>query len=242
MKNKRVKPNGLVLTPLALRLKVRPKICFPDPLMTTLFGWFDIVAVILIATGVLVGRRRGMSTELLSLITWLAIVIVSAQLNPFLGRRLTQISGLGAGFGFMGAYLGVAALIWALGALIRYRLGDKLVGSDVFGGYEYYLGMVAGGIRFLCILFFLLALIGAPQYTDSEIQVKIKAQKESLGSIYFPPFGQIQRDVLRDSITGRQALEHASFLLIKVDPSLGGKAHEGIGRRREREVEEIMGR
>lgn len=210
--------------------------------MNTLFGWFDIVAVVLLAAGVLVGRRRGMSAELLSLLTWIGIVVAGALLNPTLGSWLAKVSGLGAGFGFIGAYLGVAAAIWTTGAFIRYQFGDKLVSSDAFGGYEYYLGMLAGGIRFLCIGVFALALINAPKYTDAQIQAKIKAQQENLGSVYFPPLGQIQRGVFRGSIAGRFAKQHIPFLLIQVDPKAGGASNEAIGRRREREVNEIMGR
>lgn len=207
-----------------------------------LFGWFDVVAVVFLTAGVFAGRRRGMSTELLGLVTWLIVVIAGGLLNPLMAQWLTRVSGLGGTFGCLGAYIGFAIILLGLGGLIRYRFGDKLVGSDVFGGYEYYLGMVAGTVRFLCILLFILAIVHAPQYRDSEIQAKIKAQQESLGSVYFPPFGQIQRAVFRQSIAGRFVDQHAPFLLLEAKSSGTGRSNEGIGRRREREVDEIMGR
>jgi hypothetical protein len=127
-------------------------------------------------------------------------------------------------------------------ALARQQLGEKVVSGDAFGGYEYYLGMVAGLLRAVCIVVFVLALMHAPRVDRTELDKQIKAQKENLGSIYFPPFGQIQLDIQEHSIAGRVAEKHLKFLLITVDASAGGPSKEGIGRRREREVNEIMGK
>jgi hypothetical protein len=120
--------------------------------------------------------------------------------------------------------------------------GEKLLGSDTFGGYEYYLGMVAGAVRFLCILLFILALLHAPQVSQAELDKQLRAQKENLGAIYVPPFGTIQRYILDGSITGRLVKQYLPAQLVCVDPSAGsGRRGETIYRTREREVDEVIG-
>jgi hypothetical protein len=87
----------------------------------------------------------------------------------------------------------VAGGIFGLFLALKRYVGRKLFGSDVFGAAEYYLGMVAGAVRFFLILIFALALFNAPQISDAELAKRIAAQNDSLGAIYFPPFGSIQR-------------------------------------------------
>ena len=99
--------------------------------------------------------------------------------------------------------------------------------------------MVAGVVRFACILLFGLALLNAPIVTDKELEAKLKHQQDWAGSIYFPPFGVVQRTVFNESLTGRAVKQFLSAQLINVDPSAAGAPTETIGKRREREVEEI---
>ena len=57
--------------------------------------------------------------------------------------------------------------------------GEKLVTNAVFGNLEYYLGMVAGVVRFACILLFGLALLNAPIVTDKELEDFFRAELEA---------------------------------------------------------------
>jgi uncharacterized membrane protein required for colicin V production len=204
-------------------------------------GWFDLIAVAMVGVGVVVGRRRGMSSEMLDAIQWLLIVFLSALAYDPFGRILAEATGLGAFYSFLLAYLLVAAAVFLIFLVVKRMAGEKLLSSDTFGGFEYYLGMFAGVVRFACILLFALALLNAKQVSDQELATQIKAQDESLGAIYFPPFGMIQRAVFQRSFTGVLVKEYLSAQLINVDPTAGGKVtHEGIGRRREREVDEVV--
>src|SRR2546422_4577368 len=49
---------------------------------TTLFrsgiNWFDLFVLVMLVVGIFVGRKRGMSLELLSVLQWLMIVFVAA--------------------------------------------------------------------------------------------------------------------------------------------------------------------
>ena len=54
----------------------------------------------------------------------------------------------------------LAALVYGVFALFKHSVGGKLLGSDVFGRGEYYLGMGSGMLRFGCVLLAVLALLG----------------------------------------------------------------------------------
>ena len=41
------------------------------------FNWFDLCVLALLIVGIVVGRKRGMSVELLSVLQWLVIVVVA---------------------------------------------------------------------------------------------------------------------------------------------------------------------
>ena len=207
-----------------------------------LINWFDLVTVAVIIIGVMVGRRRGMSVELLALVQWLLIIFVGAMAYDPVGRVLADLTGLGPTLSFVAAYLLVAVAIKILFVVLKRMSGEKLLGSDTFGGYEYYLGMAAGGVRFVCILLFGLALLHAPTVTQAELDQQLRAQKDNLGAIYFPPFGSIKRYVLEDSLTGRLVEQYLPAQLISVGSYAGsGRSGETIYRAREREVNEVIG-
>ena len=205
-------------------------------------NWFDLATVAVVILGVMVGRKRGMSLELLAVMQWLLIIFVGAMAYDPLGRVLADVTGLGATVSFVTAYLLMAGGIMIAFVVLKRMTGEKLLGSDTFGGYEYYLGMVAGGVRFLCILLFALALLHAPQVSKAELDKQLRTQKDDLGEVYFPPFGSIRSYILDESFTGRLVQQYLPAQLIRVDSSAGsGRAGENIYRTREREVDEVIG-
>jgi uncharacterized membrane protein required for colicin V production len=206
--------------------------------MVGLLSWFDFVTVIMVALGIWVGRRRGMSSELLDMLLWLAIVVVGALVTPSVGGWIGRTVGFAPATSFILGYLSLAGALFFLVFLVRRGVGEKLISSDAFGSFEYYLGMGAGVIRFLCILLATLALLHAPRISQEELDRRIKVQKEDLGSIYFPPFGQIQRGIFEGSITGRTVKEHLSVALLTPKRSAGARSGENIYRARERLVDD----
>jgi uncharacterized membrane protein required for colicin V production len=205
------------------------------------FNWFDLIFLVVICTGIVVGRKRGMSCELLDLIQWLLIVFVGALTYSILGKQIALLTGFGLTMSSILGYLTVAAVIAGLFMVIKRFVGEKLFGNDTFGRAEYYLGMVAGGVRYSLILFFGLALFNAPQVTDQQLAQQLKAQNKDLGAIYFPPYGSIQRSVFHSSLFGGVIREHFSAQLIQVTPVTSAKKNDTIWRQREREVNEIVG-
>jgi uncharacterized membrane protein required for colicin V production len=204
-------------------------------------SWFDFVTVAMVGLGIWVGRRRGMSGELLDLILWVAIVVLGALVAPGLGQWLSDVVTFSPATGYILAYLILAATLYVIAVMVRRWAGDKLVSGDLFGGLEYYLGMTAGVVHFLCILLAFLAVVHAPRITEDELNRKLKTQRDDLGEIYFPPFGQIQQSIFRDSITGRTVKQHLTIALLK--PSGGHKSGrtDNIYRARERLVDDAAG-
>ena len=86
----------------------------------------------------------------------------------------------------MVAYIVAAAVIVGLFTLIKRAMGGKLLGSDIFGPTEYYLGMGSGMVRFLCILLCVLAVLNSRYYSPTEVKAMQKFQDDVYGSNVSP--------------------------------------------------------
>jgi uncharacterized membrane protein required for colicin V production len=207
-----------------------------------LVGWVDLLVVILLVVGVLRGRKRGMSEELLDVIKWSLIVLVAGLLYEPSGRWLSQMSVFSLLSSYVFAYVSIAVLIFSTFALIRNRIGEKLIGSDVFGSAEYYLGMVAGGYRYVCVILVAMAFLNARYYTPAEVEASKKYQDWNFGTTIFPTVPDFQHQVFDYSLTGRAAQEYLSVILIhptaRDDKNVGGEG--SIRRQRERTISDIM--
>ena len=205
-------------------------------------GWVDLLVVILLTVGVLRGRKRGMSEELLDVIKWSLIVLVAGLLYEPGGRWLAELSVFSLLFSYVFAYVFIAILIFATFALIRNKVGDKLIGSDVFGSAEYYLGMVAGCYRYVCVMLVVMAFLNARYYSPAEIAAKNKYQDQNYGTKFFPTTPDIQHEVFDNSFTGRATQDYLNVLLIRStapdDKNVGGEG--SIRRQRERRIDDIM--
>jgi membrane protein required for colicin V production len=179
------------------------------------FNVFDIALLVILVLGILRGRKHGMSEEMMSLIKWLAIVIGCALVYEPAGTWLAQSSPFSLLASFMMVYITLALFILGVFALIKHRLGDKLVGSDIFGRSEYYLGMVSGFVRFACILLACLAVLNARYFSPQEVRAMEDFQNDVYGKNYFPTWHSAQAAVFENSVSGSWIKEHLGFFLIK---------------------------
>ena len=179
------------------------------------FNWFDAAVVVLLIIGIFRGRKHGMSEELLLVLEWLLIVVVGAFAYRPLGALLQHNAPF---FSLLGSYITVYVLIAFAIHLILSKLktamGDKLVGSDLFGRSEYYLGMLAGMLRFACIIIFVMSLFHARLVTEKERAETEKIQAKNFEGIRFPTYGEVQHDVLFVSLTGKFVQAHLKDFLI----------------------------
>jgi uncharacterized membrane protein required for colicin V production len=176
---------------------------------------FDCLVLATLVIGLLRGRKHGMSEELMGLLKWLAVVIGCAMVYEPAGQWFANSSPFSLLASFMMVYIAGALLILGVFALCKYRLGGKLVGSDIFGRTEYYLGMASGVVRLSCMLLAFLALLNARYFSPTEVRAMEKFQDDMYGSNYFPTWHTAQAVVFERSLSGPWIKEHLGFLLIK---------------------------
>ena len=206
------------------------------------FGWIDLVTVGLIGVGLSRGRKRGMSEELLDMFKWLLIVAAGSYLYQPFGEMLSQATLFSTYFCYLIVYVGIVLFFKILFAGLKRKMGDKLVGSDVFGSGEYYLGMMGGACRYLCILIVGLALLHARYYSPEELKRSAAFQESNFGTAgLFPTLSTLQSEVFNSSFTGTMARQYLGMLLIRsTPPEEKAMGANSIVRARERAVNETF--
>lgn len=195
------------------------------------FGWFDVALVLILAFGFWRGRKRGMSREALPTMIWLLTIIVGGFTCGPLGDLLNKTGYVGKIFGtgynsrtmsMVICYVAIAMVMLTIHSLLKKVFKEKVSGSNAFGDGEYYLGMISGVIRYMCITLFFLALLNAPYYSTAEIAAdKVfknrwfgGGQKDFAGD-FFPSIYDIQSDVFKKSILGRAIKEGLDPVLVQ---------------------------
>lgn len=118
-------------------------------------NWIDYTILAVLGLSVLVGLWRGLVSEVLALVIWVAAFWVAWLLGPTLAARLTVIT-LPA-LRVAAAYAGCFVLVLVLGAILRYVVRRLLEGSGL-SGTDRLLGMLFGFVRgalLVCVLVFL---------------------------------------------------------------------------------------
>jgi uncharacterized membrane protein required for colicin V production len=180
------------------------------------FNAFDLALVIILGVGIYQGRKEGMSQGLIPLFRWLCIVFICAVAYEPVGQFFNQSSNLFSSLAcYLMAYVGTAIIVVLLFFGIKRALGGKLLGSDVFGSTEYYLGMGSGLIRYSCIIIALLAVLNARLYSTAEIKARERYVNDMYGKDYFPGLQILQSTVFEKSLTGPWIKDNLSFFLIK---------------------------
>jgi uncharacterized membrane protein required for colicin V production len=186
----------------------------------------DFVLVAILVVGIFRGRKNGMSGELMSLLKWLTVVVVCSFSYQALGRWIKEVSVFSLLSSYLIAYITCALVVLGLFALVKHSLGGKLVGSDVFGRSEYYLGMGSGFLRFACLALVGLALLNARYFSPAEVRAMEAYQNDVYGSNFFPGLQSLQASVFEKSFIGPRIREHMAFLLIKPTEPDGSKFHQ----------------
>lgn len=182
------------------------------------FGWFDMIVLLVLALGLQRGRKHGMSEELMPLLKWLVIIVVCGLGYSVIGDMISDNSVFTKLSAYMMAYTVIALFITVSFLAIKKMANGKLVGSDVFGSGEYYLGMMAGVVRYGCMIIVAMAFLNAPLYTKSQIDADLAYQNDVYGSDYFPKLYTVQSAVFDKSLLGSEVHNQLGFLLIKSTP------------------------
>ncbi|MDB6041216.1 MAG: Colicin production protein [Verrucomicrobiales bacterium] len=201
-------------------------------------NWFDILVVVVILLGVVRGRKRGISEELLDILQWLLIVVLAALFYMPLGNLVASYTHLSLLPAYVACYLSIAIAIKLLFTAIKSMVGEKLIQADTFGGMEYYLGMLAGALRFLCVLIVALALLNSKYISKAEREALKRMQSDNFGSISFPTLSSLQETVFGESISGKFIRVHLKDQLIRPTPAT---ANVGSQLPRDRDLDEVLG-
>jgi uncharacterized membrane protein required for colicin V production len=200
---------------------------------------FDGFFIAFLVVGILRGRKRGISEELLDVIQWIVVIVGAAFAYPGIGSLLINYAKFPPLLGNIMAYIVAASAIVFLFKNLKRGVGEKLVQGDAFGRFEFYLGMFAGMVRFFCIALFALAILHAKYSTPEERNRIAELQKANFGSISFPTLDELQYSVFYKSASGSLIRTNLSALLIK--PAIPGpRAGTTIGKRRENAVNEVF--
>jgi uncharacterized membrane protein required for colicin V production len=99
-------------------------------------GWFDLIAVALLVTGALRGRKHGMSEEFIPMLRWLAVVAIAGLLYKPIGEFIDSQTLLSKLSSYISAYLGCVLLVLITSAVIKKAMGGKPISAERFGKRE----------------------------------------------------------------------------------------------------------
>ena len=207
------------------------------------FNWVDLAVLGALIVGAIIGRKKGISEELLPVFQWLAIVVVGALYYEPMGKFLAGYTNMSLLLAYLTVYAGIAVGHVFFFSWVKRLVGEKLVAGDLFGGLEYYLGVAAGILRAACIVIVAFALLHSPYFSPEQLAADAKMQRDNFGSISFPTVSQLQQAVFQQSATGRCVKKYLNEQLIaSTPPNQYLVKREGVARRRERAVDEVIGK
>ena len=211
---------------------------------------FDGFLLVWLVIGFFRGRKNGMSTEVLLVLPWLLIIVAGGFFYRVLGGFLKQgVPAISQPWCNLLSYLFIAIILGLLCSKLRSVVGEKLIGCELFGKYEYYLGMLAGIVRFACIGFVFMAVLNFSIVTKADNDETVKMLRKNFEGFDLPTPRSIQQAVLFESFTGHHAQLYLSQYFINSNSSgpaatpaaSPGPAAETIARSKERQMDEILG-
>jgi uncharacterized membrane protein required for colicin V production len=215
-------------------------------ILAILAGWsrpnlnyVDLIVAVWLIIGLFRGRKRGMTQELLPTLQWVAIVVVAGLFYKPFAVVIKQYAQFEQLWSNILAYLLIAFGVHLVYLWIKHVIHEKLIGSDIFGRAEYYLGMVAGVIQFACMVIVACALMNSRVYTRAELAKTEKIQSDAFSDIRFPTYGTIQQAVLFQSYSGTLVETNLHSLLIA--SSTPAPKGQTLAQRREQMIDDIIG-
>ncbi|HEV2694035.1 MAG TPA: CvpA family protein [Verrucomicrobiae bacterium] len=195
------------------------------------FNWFDVALVLILAFGFWRGRKRGMSREALPTAFWLIAVVTAGLVYQPLGDMLQSTGYVKKIFGtslnehttaYVICYLVLIIAVFSVYSMLAKHFREKVSGSNTFGSGEYYLGIIAGMIRYACITIFFLALLNAPYYSMAEIAAEKAYNNRWYGGglngysgDFIPSLSEVQQAVFQNSVSGPAIKNSLGMLLIQ---------------------------
>jgi len=206
-------------------------------------NWFDLVVLAMLMAGMIRGRMRGMSEELLPLLQWLSILFVGAYTNEPAGRFLHTFSALPLVYCRLAVYLFAAVLLKWIFTALKHVMGDRLLTANAFGKGEYFFGTFAGAARFGCMVLMCLALLHAFYVPETRKPVAAKPLESDTGFLDSWSPESVKQAALSRSFVGPVVRQHLSTLLLKPEaPPAPSKETKPTGpvQKHKRAVNEVI--
>jgi len=167
------------------------------------FNWIDYTIIVVIALSVLISVMRGFVREVVSLVVWVAAILVSFIFYRYIAGQLVSIiqsDALRLVISFAGLFL--ATLI--LGMLINYLI-SQLVANTGLSGTDRVLGIIFGVARGVLVVVLLMMLAGLTPFSEEQ------SWKESVLLPHFQPLEHWVKDLLPDSISAHLNLNETGL-------------------------------
>jgi uncharacterized membrane protein required for colicin V production len=184
------------------------------------FNWFDLAILAILAFGIFRGRKNGMTKELVPTLQWIVLVVACGLGYALVGQIFINTLAWKQTASYITGYLCIAFVVYLIFSSLKRVLEPRLAGSNFFGSNEYYLAMLAGLIRFACILIVGLAFLNATSYSQADIIQKQNYNKRWYGGglysgNYVPDLQTVQESVFKDSFAGPHIKDWLGVLLIE---------------------------
>lgn len=181
-------------------------------------NYFDIAILALALLGFIRGRKHGISVELVPLAKWLCVLVVGRLLGPIVGGWLAYFK-LSSNQQLQYGYSIVIFTNLLIFFLLRNTNKEAVAGKNLFGSLEYYLGMLAGVLRYLAIILVFSVFMAAPTYTPAyrasitDFNKKVFGGGLYAGSFFFD-LPTIQDYMFKDSKAGPWIHENISWIFL----------------------------
>jgi uncharacterized membrane protein required for colicin V production len=204
-------------------------------------NWVDFAVVVTLVVAVFRGRKHGLSEELLPLFRNLGMVAAAGFCYQPVGQFVAESTVFSLLNSYRAAYLALVLAVYVFFKIVKKAVGDKLLTSDLFGGFEYYLGMIAAVLRFATVVLMFFAVLHSRAYSEKELAEFEKQQEFNLGTIRLPSLSSLQHDVFAQSVSGRLVRDNLPFLLIvSTAPEDKSLRDSEVHKRRENDVNNVI--